>query len=493
MQDSTMTQHRARLSQSQPVGGSTLASVGKATTELMSCPTPLGAGTQETLGSHPCLTSNNSITLTDKGIQGFSENEKEKEYNHYKEKIEPRLGGNQFKQMRRMEHIITNACMKFGHESVGTLDLTFEDDANGNQPSFDYVNKCMNSLRTNVLSKRYGHEENGKHYNDFFVVCEKGGRFGRLHFHVLFAKQGADFRTGSFITKHKGRKQFHPNAECKAEWKYFRGLMERYGFGAHVRIQPLWDVSKGAKYFTKYVGKGHYGRTDEMRGRQLVRYGNGFARWHSMKFSNFGGAARDRRKVLEYLGARYNCLELSELNEQFGSRWQYYAGDQMRFACAMIRKRFLPESTIEWLANYLWVSFKFRLLTQKRGKFQYEVLGAYKYMLKESYVLGRYRQGKCVASLFHADDCYERTELLVRNSLASFALRTLCGKIESDWGNEHHLENKNFSPLPSVGALHNMKQDTNNETKSTSKQREQQHRQTSIKLDGRITEHRHFH
>jgi hypothetical protein len=439
--------------------------VAGSVSEFPSSPTPRG-GSQEADRLHPCLTRNNSITLIDKGIPMPSDEDKDSEYNHYKEKIEPTLGSLQFKQQKRMEHIINHACLKFGRDSIATLDLTFENDADGNQPSFDYVNGCINSLRTNVLSKRYGHEENGKHYNDFFVVCEKGGKRGRLHFHILFAKVGADFRTGSILRKCNGRKKFVANADCRTEFNYFRGILERYGFGAYVRIQPLWDVSKGAKYFTKYVGKGHYGRDEDTKGRQLVRYGNGFDRWHSMKFSNIGGAARDRRHVLESLGRRYQCADLGELNETFGSKWQYYAGDQMRFACAMTRRRPLPFKTISWLKGYLWNMGKLQLILQKRGEYRYEIMGAYKYMLKESVCKARLQNRQPLIGQSFDDDDYERTGLMVANNMRQYAYENLCSKLESDWADQHPSEQKNFLPLPPVEALHKMKPDTKqNETK----------------------------
>ena len=360
---------------------------GSTQTELVAYPAnPRFVGTAEHGSAHPCLTINNSISLIDKGIEGFSEKEKFDEYIHYKDKIDPILTAYHRKGQTRLQHVINQAAFRYGREALAVIDLTFADDAYGNAPSFDHANSCLNSLLTNVFRKRYSTVEGGTQYNNYVVVCERGGKRGRVHFHVLVVKENADFFNGSYKGKdgRTGRDIWKPNDDCRKEWAFLRGKLKSYGFGDHVRVAPLWDVEKGARYFTKYVGKGQFTRTEEMKHKQLVRYGTGFKRWHSMKFSGVHGAPRDRRVVLARLGQRYGCESISELNEMFGSRWQYYAGDQMRFACAMARGRLLPPQTIKFLNGYLWNAFKLKLIVQKRGSFRFEVIGAYKYMIKDS-------------------------------------------------------------------------------------------------------------
>ena len=450
-----MNQTNAPIPQSQSADCTdSNCSAGSAQTELVACPAVSVAGTQEHVSAHPCLTSNNSIHAINKGIAGYTDEEKTKEYEFYRDKIDKVLTGYHRKGQKRMQFIIEQAALRYGRNALGVIDLTFGDSPDGEQPSFDYANRCLNSILTNIFRKRYSVNEGGRNYNNFLVVCERGGKRGRIHFHVLVVKEGADFRTGSFKGKQNGRPTVHPNETCRQEWQYLRKHVEAYGFGGHVRVQPLWDVEKGARYFTKYVGKGHYHRNEEMKGRQLIRYGSGFSRWHSMKFSHVHGASRDRRFVLETLGSRYGCSDLSELNELFGSRWQYYAGDQMRFMGALARGRLLPPQTITWLGDYLWNAFKMKLIKVQRQPFRWEVVGAYKYMIKES------EARKWVSRSVEApDDVYEKVGLYVAENLRQYAMRNLCAKIEADY-----MGDELFKPLPIIDGLYNLKQDEKNET-----------------------------
>ena len=431
-----------------------IASAGSTQKELVAYPATSVAGTQEHGSAHPSLTSNYSIDEIDKGIAGYTDEEKTKEYEFYKEKIDKVLNSYHRKGQKRMQSIIEQAALRYGRDAIAVIDLTFGETPDGKPPSFDYANRCLNSILTNIFRKRYSIIEGGKRYNNYLVVCERGGKRGRIHFHILVVKEGADFSTGSYKGKQNGRMTLHPNGQCQKEWQYLRKHVQAYGFGGRVRVQPLWDVEKGAKYFTKYVGKGHYNRNEEMKGRQLIRYGSGFSRWHSMKFSHVHGASRDRRFVLGMLGARYACADLAELNELFGSRWQYYAGDQIRFAGAMARGRLLPPQTIAWLDDYLWNAFKLKLIKVQRQPFKWEVVGAYKYMIKDS------EARKWVSRSGSApDEVYEKVGLHPARNLRQYAMRNLCAKIEADYYGD-----KQFQPLPVTDGLFNLKQDTKHET-----------------------------
>ena len=435
---------------------------GSTQTELVACPAPAGQVTQEHGSAHPSLTRNYSIIEIDKGIEGYDEVEKFKKYQEWKNKIEPTLSKTHWNAQKRLQHCITQAARKYGRESLAVIDLTFEDNPDGSSPSFDYANSRLNSLLTNIFSKRYSSNEGGIKWNNYVIVCERGGKRGRVHFHILVVKQGADFVTGSYKGKdvRQGRDTWHPNEACREEWKFLRGVVPQYGFGGRVRVAPLWNVEKGAKYFSKYVGKGHYSRTEEMKGRQLTRYGKGFKRWHSAKFSGVNGAPRDRRIVLAKLGDRYGCFDLTELGEMFGTRWQYYAGDQMRFMCAMVRGRFIPPQTVKFLNDYLWNKFKMKLVYQKRGSFKFEVMGAYDYRIKESEArnwFGRSREAP--------DEVFERTGFYRAEDLRKYAWRNLCAKIECD-----AMGDEDFKDLPIVGEAINLQQYDKNETKYETKQ-----------------------
>ena len=468
---------------------------GNTRKELTAYPaTPWGAGTSEASASHTCLTNNYSITEMDKGIETFSDDEKNKEYLHYKEKIEPTLGSSQYKHKNRMQHTVEQIALSFGHGAIGVLHLTLPNDSNGNPPSFDHANRCLNSYLTNVMQERYK--------KNYLIVCERGGRYGRVHFHILFVMEGSDFLTGSFKRKQGNKNMFYANEDCKREFNFHQGRAVNYGFGKVTRVEPLWDISKGAKYFSKYVGKGHYGRNEEMKGRQLIRYGEGFQRWHTgvtktcklpdgstykgAGFTKCNGAGRDRRIVYEMLSPRYGVTgrDKKELAEIFGSKWEYYAGDQMRFMCAMAGVRLLPKSTVDWLKGYLWNQFKLQLITQRRGKFYHEVFGAYRFMIKESEA--RNWVGRSGAA---PDDVYEKTELLPVNTLRKYAWRNLCAKIESDAMGDPQT----FNDLPIVDGLYNLKQYTKNETERSNHEQIARNSETSIEPDGQSKIDWHSH
>jgi hypothetical protein len=379
---------------------------------------PSGAGDADRISGHPCLTSNNSIHAIDSGIElGSGESNKDK-FNEWKDEIEPTLSSYHWKCAHRMSEIIRIVAEKWGQQSIGVMDLTFDGE---DQPSYAYANRCLNSFMTNVFRPRYG--------KNYMVVCERGGKFGRFHFHILFSASSLDFRTGSFRTWTKaGKCQFHPNRHCRQEFEFLRPKLEGYGFGKRIRIQPLWDVGKGAKYFSKYIGKGHYHRSEDMKGRQLVRYGQDFALFCSMKFSKVAGVSSERRLILSMLGGRYGCLDLDELNELFGSRWQYYSGDQMRYMCG-IRKGGGYAKQIDWLKGYMWNRYKYKLLAIEQENGWYDIQGAIHCTIKESEA-----RNWLSKALYAPDEVYEEAGVLDKPNLFMHAWRELINKVECDLG-----------------------------------------------------------
>ena len=484
IQDSSrFTQSQSRRENLECVSVDSLG--GSAWTELTTHPPTHGLDASGSEEPHTCLTRNYSITGIDKGIPLYSEEEKNKKYKLYKEKILPTLSSIQFKHEGRMSHTIQQIAKKHGRESIGVMELTLPNDKWGNQPSFDHANKCLNSFLTNVAQKRYK--------KNYLVVCERGGKYGRVHFHVLFVLEGADFFTGSFKRKQGKREMFYANDDCRKEFNFIKSKAPNYGFGGFTRVSPLWDVEKGAKYFSKYVGKGHYGRNEEMKGRQLIRYGEGFQRWHTgvsktcklpdgsvykgAGFTRCNGSGRDRRVVYEKLGLRYGVdgQDKRQFVEIFGSKWEYYAGDQMRFMCAMAGNRLLPKSTIDWLMPYLWNGFKLQLITRRRG-FYHEIIGAYRFMIEESEArnwIGR--------SSLAPDSVYEKTAMLPFDALRKYAWRNLCAKIESDAMGED-----TFTDLPIVDGLYEMKPDNKNETERQNHEQIRRNSGTSLEPIGQL-------
>jgi hypothetical protein len=268
-----------------------------------------------------------------------------------------------------LQKCIELASKEYDSKSFGVLHLTFDDKV---EPTYQEAQDRMNSLRSNILSERYSvRSTGGKKYNNFITICERGGKNGRLHFHVLVIGHGKDYSTGSHWTFHKGSKkrEFHPNGDCRAEWEFFRGLLKKYNFGEYVRFEPLRSIEGGAKYFSKYVGKGHYTRDESMFGKQLIRYGNGFDKYHSMKFAWVGGIARGRRGVIGQIGSMYGIQDdIFQLNHVLGSRWQHWAKDQI-LACCCFTGEALGKASREFIQAYAsnkWgVSVQFGVVTMK--------------------------------------------------------------------------------------------------------------------------------
>ena len=312
---------------------------------------PPNGGARGVSDAYPCLTGNNSMKVDAQDVRHLkSIGEKEREV--YFEKVLPILSGYQKKATHRLQKSIEQAVIEFGIESFMVLHLTFAE-----EPTYQHAQDCINSLRSNVFAKRYSTQKAGcRPYNNFVTICERGGKNGRIHFHVLAIKQGADFKTGSYwsFNKRTLKKEFHPNSDCRSEWEYYREILKGYGFGDHVRVEPLQTVEGGSRYFSKYVGKGHYTRTEEMKGKQLIRYGNGLGKYHSMKFSWVGGVARNRREVLAQVAANWGvptAAGLPRLNYILGSRWQHWAKDQI-LACCCFGGTPLGKKTREFIEAY---------------------------------------------------------------------------------------------------------------------------------------------
>lgn len=302
------------------------------------------------LAPHPCLTGNNSINVDTEEDKYLTELRK-KDLQHYKEKVLPILSGYHKKKTYALQKTIEQACLEWGEKSIGVLHLTFADNVDHYE-----AERRMNSLRTNVLSKRYSVGRGGRKLNNYITIFEKGEKNGRCHFHVLFIKDGADFKTGSYWTfnPHTKRREFHPNADCRKEFDFLRGLLAKYKFGEYVRVEPLRSVEGGAKYFSKYVGKGHFSRDESMHGKQLIRSGSGFKKYASIKFSWVGGIARGRRGVLARVGKEWGIDEeggLPRLNYILGSRWQHWAKDQI-LACCCFSGEALGKASRSFIESY---------------------------------------------------------------------------------------------------------------------------------------------
>ena len=359
------TTHKHSLSQPSPEAFSLL--VGSAQSELVACPTPLGVGTSGLDRAHPCLTDNNSIKIDNQELR-YRKERKERENKYYDEYVKPILTGYQNKSTDLLQLRIEKASEEHGENSVGVLHLTFKENVD-----YQTAQDRINSLATNVFRKRYKINE----LNYYITICEKGGKNGRIHFHILFVKEGADFKTGTrFQWSERDKKEkIYANQELRAEWEFYREQLPKYGFGVDmVRVEPLKSTKGGARYFSKYVGKGHYTRDDTMHGKQLIRPSNGFRKYLGTKvvqvyengqptervqkftahqqINYIGGISSGRRIVLGDVGAAFGATDLLELNYKFGPLWQHYCKDQIR-ACACLAGYRIGKNSKEWLISYV--------------------------------------------------------------------------------------------------------------------------------------------
>jgi len=344
-------------------------------------------GTERASARYPCLTGNNSINVDAQDVKWLKELKKEEE-KIWKEKINPLLNSYHRKASKILEERIKFMCEKNGKNSMAVLHLGFEDD-----PDYQTAQDRMNSLRTNVFGKRYRDSEG---LLNFVTICERGGKNGKLHFHVLVSNVEKDFHTGSYRTFNKNtkKKEFHPNRDCRHEWDHFRSVLKKYNFGDYVLFEPLWSVKGGAKYFSKYVGKGHYTRDESMVGKQLIRFGSGFRQQLRtisipttmksvvglgryvpsgfVKFTAqqqvnwFGGVATGRRRVLGEVIHATGAGDVESLNKRFGPRWQHLCKDQMLVASALSDVR-MSEKTKDILYYYALNRWKITIQFQEDG------------------------------------------------------------------------------------------------------------------------------
>jgi hypothetical protein len=128
------------------------------------------------------------------------------------------------------------------------------------------------------------------------------------------------------------------------------------------------------------------------------------------------------------------------------------------------------------LDDYLWNGFKLRLIKVQRQPFRWEVVGAYKYMIKES------EARKWVSRSGSApDESYEKVGLYVARNLRQYAMRNLCAKMESDY-----MGDEFFKPLPVTDGLFNLKQDNKNETEQQTNEQIGRNSGTSFEPIGQL-------
>jgi hypothetical protein len=147
----------------------------------------------------------------------------------------------------------------------------------------------------------------------------------RPHYHLLVV-MAEDIRTGFDFAAVKRGHYGSASEYLRREWKFWRDMAPKYGFG-RTELLPIKKTAEGvAKYIGKYISK-HIGqRLPEDKGARLVRYSKGTNRI-GIRFSWVSpGAYMWRSK----LGTFCRMMNLNSdnykifLKEWFGKNWIYH-------------------------------------------------------------------------------------------------------------------------------------------------------------------------
>lgn len=155
------------------------------------------------------------------------------------------------------------------------------------------------------------------------IVTERH-KSGAIHYHILGTTAGVDIRTGlDFAAIGRGDYRSAPPA-LRAIWKRCREELTAFGFGRAELLPVKKTGAQVASYISKYLEKNIGSRTDDDKGKKLVRY-FGWNKRH-LKPNDFGwgtpraGAWRTSARLLSGL---VGVEERSEAAECFGPRWAF--------------------------------------------------------------------------------------------------------------------------------------------------------------------------
>lgn len=209
---------------------------------------------------------------------------------------------------------------KHGIERIIFGTLTFKDPLPGEKdPNRDFkeASKRFHSLATHILKGLF---------IEWITVPERGGKGGRLHFHLLGVVKD-DVRTGvDFEAFGRGDYSSAP-WPLKRLWAIFRdkrgqGKASAYGFG-RTEWMPIKSTTEGiSKYTGKYIAKQFEGRRPEDKGMRLVRYTQG-ANNYRARFSWWSPRSRLWRRLLSQFAAENGVCDLDGMREKFGTRWAF--------------------------------------------------------------------------------------------------------------------------------------------------------------------------
>ncbi|MCG3150178.1 MAG: hypothetical protein PCFJNLEI_03658 [Verrucomicrobiae bacterium] len=217
---------------------------------------------------------------------------------------------------------------EYGIERLGFLTLTFADKVDAKREA----ERRFNNFARRVLDARY---------LAWIKVFERGGKKGRLHFHLLVVTR-EDIRTGfNFDAYKQARSARTPSQRrywtriygpvapeaLRAEWQFLRGVQgargacAAYGFGRH-ELTPIRVTGEAVgRYLGKYLAKGLLDGS-VYKGERRLSYSRRAWR-HSPRFCSVDSVYRKKlSKIANALGLIWTEDEgFADFKYLLGPRW----------------------------------------------------------------------------------------------------------------------------------------------------------------------------
>lgn len=175
----------------------------------------------------------------------------------------------------------------------------------------------LNSLITHVIKPRYS----------VYIGVFERQPCGRVHYHLLVLLP-CDIRTGCDFEQFKLGNYKSASLKLRAEWKFWRRIAPRYGFG-RTELLPIKSNAEGISFYVgKYISKHVAVRPIEDKGIRLLRYSN-TARQVSTRFSWATEKAaiwRRKLKLFAQIAGHYHGVEVNSIRDitaLLGPRWAF--------------------------------------------------------------------------------------------------------------------------------------------------------------------------
>jgi len=224
---------------------------------------------------------------------------------------------------RKTAHAIRVNCERMADE-FGVSRMAFWTVTAGDEgpEGFDLLKDSAKAARRwHGLSRRFV----GEIFLRAVVVTERGKK-GGIHFHVLgVLRENLDIRTGFDFDAVKRKDYRSACPKLRAIWKKCREELPAFGFGRAEMLPVRKTGAEVASYISKYIEKNIGARTEEDKGKKLVRY-FGWEKRH-LKPNDFSWCterATAWRVSARRLSAMVGVDTRAEAAECFGPRWAFH-------------------------------------------------------------------------------------------------------------------------------------------------------------------------